>query len=70
LRVCNVVDEEEGVGGQVRGGPHAAVFFLAGRVGEEERVGLAVNGAGDRVRVFDRGIVIVGPGRADDSQCD
>jgi hypothetical protein len=70
LGVCDVVDEEESVGGQVRGGPHATVFFLAGRVGEEERVGLAVDGAGDRVRVFDCGIVVVGPGRADDAQCD
>lgn len=47
LSVGDVVDEEEGVRSQVSGGPHAAVFFLAGRVGEEERVGLAVDGAGD-----------------------
>lgn len=47
MSVGDVVDEEEGVRSQVSGGPHAAVFFLAGRVGEEERVGLAVDGAGD-----------------------
>lgn len=47
LGIGNVVDEEKGIGSQVGGGPHAAVFFLAGRVGEEQRVGLAVDGAGD-----------------------
>lgn len=29
----DVVDEKEGVGAEVRGGPETAVFFLAGGVG-------------------------------------
>ena len=70
LGIGNVVDEEEGVRGQVRGGPHAAVFFLAGSVCEEEGVGLAVDGAGDRVRVFDCGVIVVRPGGTHDAQCD
>ena len=70
LGVGDVVDEEEGVRGEVRGRPHATVFFLAGSVREEERVGLAVDGAGDRVRVFDCGVVVVGPGGADDAKGD
>ncbi len=41
----DVVDEEEGVGFEIRGSPEAAVFFLAGGVGEGEEVGLAVYGA-------------------------
>jgi hypothetical protein len=48
----DVVDEEEGVRGQVRGGPEAAVFFLAGRVGQHEVVGVAVDGARYGVRVL------------------
>ena len=38
----DVVDEEKGVGFEIRGSPEAAVFFLAGRVGEGKEVGLAV----------------------------
>ena len=38
----DVVDEEEGVGFEIRGSPEAAVFFLASRVGEGEEVRLAV----------------------------
>lgn len=48
----DVVDEEEGVGFEVRGGPEAAVFFLPGRVGEGEEVGMAVYGAGGGVGVL------------------
>ncbi|KAG9527052.1 hypothetical protein KCV07_g242, partial [Aureobasidium melanogenum] len=59
LGIGNVVNEEEGVRGQVRGRPHAAIFFLACSIGEEEGVGLAIDGARDRVRVFDCGIVVV-----------
>lgn len=53
----DVVDEQEGVGAQVRRGPQAAVFFLAGGVGDGEGVGLAVDGARDGVGVFDCGVV-------------
>ena len=44
-RSRDVVDEEEGIGLEVRGSPEAAVFFLTGGVGEGEEVGLAVYGA-------------------------
>lgn len=46
---CDVVDEEEGIGAEVGGSPEAAVFFLAGGIGEVEVVGAAVDGASDRV---------------------
>lgn len=55
----DVVDEQEGVAAEVGRGPEAAVFLLAGRVGQGERVGGAIDGARDRVRVFDGGIVSV-----------
>ena len=48
----DVVDEEEGVGFEIGGSPEAAVFFLAGRVGEGEEVGMAVYGAGGGVGVL------------------
>ncbi len=50
--VGDVVDEQEGVGFQVAGGPEAAVFFLAGGVGQGEVVGEAVDDAGDGVGIF------------------
>lgn len=50
--VGDVVDEQEGVGFEVAGGPEAAIFFLAGRVGQGEVVGEAVDDAGDGVGVF------------------
>lgn len=34
--VGDVVDEQEGIGEEVRGRPEAAVFFLAGGVGQQE----------------------------------
>ena len=57
----DVVDQEEGVGG-VQGGrrEERPVFFLAGRVGQGEEVGLAGDGAGGGVRVFDCWVVTVG----------
>ena len=57
VRLRDVVDEQEGVGAEVAGGPESAVFFLARRVGEGEGVGDAVDGARDGVGVFDRGVV-------------
>jgi len=56
-RLGDVVDEQEGIGLQVRGCPEAAVFLLAGGVGEHEMVRLAVYAARDRVRVFDGGVI-------------
>lgn len=41
----DVVDEEEGVGSEVRGGPHSAVFFLPCCVGYGEVVVCAVDTA-------------------------
>lgn len=34
----DVVDEQKGIGLEIRGSPEAAVFFLASRVGEGEEV--------------------------------
>ena len=48
----DVVDEEEGVRFEVRGGPEAPVFFLTGCVGEGEEVGLTVYGARGGVGVL------------------
>ena len=48
----DVVDEEEGVRFEIRSGPEAPVFFLAGRVGEREEVGLTVYGARGGVGVL------------------
>ena len=48
----DVVDEKEGVGFEIRGGPEAAVFLLAGRVGEGEEVGLSVYSSGGGVGVL------------------
>lgn len=50
--IGDVVDEEESVGAQVGGRPQAAVFLLAGRVGEGEEVGFPIDVAGDRVRIL------------------
>lgn len=66
----DVVDEEEGVGAEVGGGPHAAVFLLARRVGQGEVVGGAVDAARDAVAVFDGGVVLGGPLRAHEAQGD
>lgn len=55
--VCDVVDEEEGIGAEVGGGPETTVFFLASGVGEGEVVGAAVYLASDGVGVFDSRIV-------------
>ena len=41
----DVIDEEESVGFEIRRSPEAAIFFLTGRVGEGEEVGLAIYGA-------------------------
>lgn len=48
----DVVDEEEGVRLEVRGGPEAAIFLLPGRVGQGEEVGPPVDGAGRGVGVL------------------
>ena len=48
----DVVDEEEGIGAEVGGGPETAVLLLAGGVGEGEEVRAAINGAGYGVRVL------------------
>jgi hypothetical protein len=56
----DVVDEEEGIRGQVGRGPETAVFFLTGRVGQHEVVGVAVDGARYGVRVLWWGLVGVG----------
>lgn len=45
----DIVDEEEGIRFEIRGGPKAAVFFLPGRVCEGEEVGTAVYGSGGGV---------------------
>jgi hypothetical protein len=58
--VGEVVDEKEGVGGEVGTGPEGAVFFLASGIGQGEVVRETVYGAGDGVGVFDRGVVSVG----------
>ena len=58
IRIRDVVAQQEGIGLQVGRGPEAAVFFLAGGVGQVELVGLAVDGAGHAVRVFDGWIVL------------
>jgi hypothetical protein len=58
----DVVDEQEGVGLQVRGRPEAAVLLLAGCVGEHEVVGHAVDGARHRVRVLWRGMLAAAEG--------
>lgn len=54
--VGDVVDEQEGVGFEVAGGPEAAVFFLARRVGQGEVVGEAIDDAGYGVGVFYGGV--------------
>ena len=48
----DVVDEEEGVRFEIRGGPKTTVFFLTGRIGEGEEVGLTVYGARGGVGVL------------------
>ena len=48
----DVVNEEEGVRFEIRRGPEATVFFLTGRIGEGEEVGLTVYGARGGVRVL------------------
>lgn len=50
--IRDVVDEEEGVGAEVRGCPERPVLFLARGVGEHEEVGLPVDGARYGVRVL------------------
>lgn len=57
--IGEIVDEEEGIGRKVRAGPEGTVFFLTSGVGEGEMVGQSIDGAGDRVGVFDGGIVAV-----------
>lgn len=51
-RSRDVIDEEEGVRLEIRGGPEATVFFLTGRIGEREEVRLTVYRARGRVRVL------------------
>jgi hypothetical protein len=58
--VGEVVDEKEGVGGEVGTGPEGAVFFLASGIGQREVIRETVDGAGDGVGVFDCGVVSAG----------
>ena len=51
-RLGDVVDEEEGIGAEIRGGPEPAVFFLPGGIGEGEEVRFAVYIAGDGIGVL------------------
>lgn len=67
---CDVVDEEESVGVEIRGAEETAVLFLTGGVCEVEVVCAAIDGAGDRVRVFDCGVVFRCPLAADEPQGD
>lgn len=53
----DVVDEEEGVGGEVGGGPQTTVFFLPCGVGEVEAVRRAVYRSRHGVGVFDGRVV-------------
>lgn len=48
----DVVNEEEGIGAEVGGRPEAAVFFLAGGVGEGEVVRMAIDDARNGIRVL------------------
>ena len=48
----DVVDEEEGIRFEIRGGPETTIFFLTGRIGEGEEVGLTVYSARGGVRVL------------------
>lgn len=57
--VGDVVHHEEGVGAEIRRGPKASVFFLAGGVGQGEIVGSAIDLAGHGVGIFDGGVVSV-----------
>lgn len=50
--IGDIVDEEKSIGAQVGGRPEPAVFFLAGRVGEGEKVGFPIDIAGNGVRVL------------------
>lgn len=50
--IGDVVNEEKRIGPKIRRGPETAVFFLAGGVGKGEKVGLAVDGAGDGVGIL------------------
>ncbi|SPQ24694.1 397c17b3-1913-4a60-84b2-c04c7b11fdb7 [Thermothielavioides terrestris] len=66
----DVVDEQEGVGAQVRRRPHAAVLLLAGRVGQAEVVHHAVDPARHAVAVLDRRVVLARPLAPDQAQGD
>lgn len=57
--IGKIVDEEEGVRGEVRTSPKGAVLFLTGGIGEGEMVGESIDGAGDRVGVLDGGVIAV-----------
>lgn len=69
-RAGDVVDEQEGVGVQVRGRPHAAILLLAGGVGDGEMVRLAIDAARHRVRVLDSRVVLRRPLTAHKSERD
>lgn len=60
-RAGDVVDEQEGVGVQVRGRPHAAILLLAGGVCDGEVVRLAIDAARHRVGVLDGRVVLRRP---------
>ncbi|KAK6075754.1 Candidapepsin-3 [Seiridium cupressi] len=66
----DVVHEEERVGAEVGGCPHAAVFFLAGRVGQREVVGRAIDAPRNAIAVLYRRVVVGGPLRAHEAQRD
>lgn len=66
----DVVDEQEGVGAEVRRRPHAAVLLLAGRVSQREVVGGAVDAPRDAVAVLDGRVVVGRPLRAHETQRD
>ena len=50
--VSDVIYKEKCVGAKVGCSPEAAVFLLAGRVREGEKVGFPIDGAGDRIGVL------------------
>ena len=50
--LSDIVDEEEGIGAEVRRCPKTAILFLASGVGEGEKVGLPVYSAGYGVGVL------------------
>lgn len=66
----DVVDEQEGVGAEVRRRPHAAVLLLAGRVRQREVVRRAVDAPRDAVAILDGRVVLGRPLRVHEAQRD